>query len=156
MRLTALVESASHVCCRYRLSAFRPALERAGHPLELRPLPKRWWSRLRLFHSLRGANVLIQRTLLPEWQLTRLRRTVRTLLFDFDDAVFLRDSYAAKGLHHPRRLRRFAATVRVCDAVIAGNAFLRSQAACRTDAARVHIIPTCVDVGRYPFASHER
>ena len=74
MRLTALVESPSHVCCRYRLTAFRPALEKAGHTLELQRLPRRWWSRLRLFHALRGSNVLLQRILLPRWQLALLRR----------------------------------------------------------------------------------
>jgi glycosyltransferase involved in cell wall biosynthesis len=78
------------------------------------------------------------------------------LLFDFDDAIFLRDSYAAKGLNHPRRLRRFAETVRACDAVIAGNAFLRDQATRWTDSARVHVIPTCVDPSCYPLALHER
>ena len=36
MQLTALVESVDHVCCRYRLAAFGPALERAGHALELK------------------------------------------------------------------------------------------------------------------------
>ena len=45
MHLTALVEHPGHVCCRYRLLAFRPFLETAGHTLELRPLPRRWWSR---------------------------------------------------------------------------------------------------------------
>ena len=55
MRLVALVESADHVCCRYRLAAFRPALEEAGHTLDLVPLPKRWWSRLLLFRRLRDS-----------------------------------------------------------------------------------------------------
>ena len=106
MRLIALVENAEHVCCRYRLAAFRPALERAGHALELVPLPAGWWARLRLFRSLRGANIILQRRLLPGWQLFLLRRSVQTLLFDFDDAVFLRDSYARKGIHHAGRLHR--------------------------------------------------
>ena len=58
---------------------------------------------------------------MPRWQLSLLRRNVRHLLFDFDDAVFLRDSYSPRGLHHPGRLARFAAMVRACDAVIAGK-----------------------------------
>ena len=33
----ALVESADHVCCRYRLAAFMPLLASVGHTLELRP-----------------------------------------------------------------------------------------------------------------------
>jgi glycosyltransferase involved in cell wall biosynthesis len=152
VHLVALVESPEHVCCRYRLAAFRPALEEAGHTLELRSLPRRWWLRLRLFHALRGADVILQRTLLPSWQLAVLRHAARTLLFDFDDAVFSRDSYAAKGMNHAGRAHRFAATVRACDAVIAGNNFLRDRAARYTDAARIHVIPTCVDPERYPLA----
>lgn len=145
MQLIGLVESADHVCCRYRLAAFRAYLEQAGHTLELRRLPRRWWSRLRLFSSLRGATVIVQRRLLPGWQISWLRRTVRHLLFDMDDAVFLRDSYSPRGIHHAGRLRRFAVTVRYCDAVIAGNAFLAQQAAQFAPAERIHIIPTCVD-----------
>src|SRR6516164_2548698 len=105
MRLTALVESVDHVCCRYRLAAFRPFLEAAGHSLDLRPLPRSWWARIRCFRQLRDADVVLQRRLLPAWQLSYLRRCVRQLIFEFDDAVFFRDSYAARGLHDTRRMR---------------------------------------------------
>ena len=97
MHLTALVESADHVCCRYRLEAFRPHLEAAGHTLGLRPVPRDAWSRLWLTGGLRGAAVVLQRKLLSEWELARLRRAASLLLFDFDDAVFLRDSFAPRG-----------------------------------------------------------
>jgi glycosyltransferase involved in cell wall biosynthesis len=152
VHLTALVESTDHVCCRYRLEAFRPHLEAAGHTLELRPLPRDAWSRLWLTRGLRGAAVVLQRKLLPAWELARLRRAAAVLLFDFDDAVFLRDSFAPRGLHHPGRLRRFAAAVRACDAVVAGNAFLAAHAARWAGADRVHVVPTCVDPARYPPA----
>ena len=150
MNLTALVESADHVCCRYRLAAFAPLLERSGHRLRLAPLPRGWWARLRLFRSLADADVVLQRRLLPGWQLAALRHSARLLLFDFDDAVFLRDSYAPRGQDHPGRLRRFAATVRACDAVVAGNAFLAGHAARWTERRRVHVVPTCVEPDRYP------
>ncbi|HXG11809.1 MAG TPA: glycosyltransferase family 4 protein [Gemmataceae bacterium] len=157
MHLTALVERPDHVCCRYRLAAFRPSLERAGHRLEFRPWPRSCWSRLRLARTLRNADaVILQRRLLPGWLLHLLRCEARLLLFDFDDAVFLRDSYSPKGLASPRRLQRFAAVVETADIVVAGNDFLREQAARWTDPARVHTIPTCVDPGRYPLAEHAR
>ena len=150
MHLTALVESPDHVCCRYRLAAFRPFLERAGCSLDLVALPPRWWARLWLYRRLHGAAVILQRKLLPAWELDRLRRSARLLLFDLDDALFLRDSYAARGLHSARRLRRFAATARACDAVVAGNAFLAAHAARWAGPNRVHVIPTCVDPTLYP------
>lgn len=147
MRLVALVDSPDHVCCRYRLAAFRPMLEQAGHALDLVALPKAWWSRLLLFRRLRGEAVLIQRQLLPLWQLGLLRRWAKRLLFDLDDAVWLRDSYSPHGLNHPRKSRRFAATARACDAVIAGNDYLADHV--RRNGGRPHVIPTCVDPAKY-------
>jgi glycosyltransferase involved in cell wall biosynthesis len=154
MNLVALVDSPGHVCCRYRIAAFRPFLEAAGHTLDILPIPRHPLTRLRLFSSLRGANVVLQRRLLPIWQISYLRGRVRRLLFDFDDAVFLRDSYSPRGLNDPRRLRRFAATLRAADAVLAGNRFLQTRAGTLSaDPARVHVLPTCVDPDRYPLVA---
>ncbi len=149
MHLIALVDSPDHVCCRYRLAAFRSLLADAGHTLDLQTLPRRWWSRLWLLQSLRGQSVILQRRLLPAWEVALLRRTVKHLLFDLDDAVFLRDSFSPRGQEHPGRLRRFRTTVLACDAVIAGNAFLAEQAGRWTGMDRVHVIPTCVDPALY-------
>jgi glycosyltransferase involved in cell wall biosynthesis len=157
VRLVALVESPDHVCCRYRIAAFRPHLEAAGNQLDLRPWPKRWWSRLRLGHALRDADVVIlQRKLLPIWLLYLLRCAAPRLVFDFDDAVFLRDSYSPKGLHSASRLHRFMATVETADAVVAGNPYLADEAS-RWVAApgRVQVVPTCVEPSRYTPARHE-
>jgi len=157
VHLTALVESPEHVCCRYRLTALRPYLEQAGHTLEIRAWPTRWWSRLTLGRALAQADVVIvQRKLLPWWQLLALRHAAPALVFDFDDAVFLRDSYAAKGLHSPQRQRRFAGLVRAAAGVAAGNAFLAEEAARWHGAVPVHVIPTCVETERYPLAAHDR
>ncbi len=156
MHWIGLVDHPEHVCCRYRLAAFRPLLERAGHTLDLLTMPCPWWQRLSLFRRLRGANVILQRRLLAGWQCALLRRAARRLLFDFDDAVFLRDSFAAKGLHNRRRLRRFAGTIRCVDAVIAGNTFLAEQAARWTDERSIQVIPTCVDPTRYPSTAMKK
>jgi glycosyltransferase involved in cell wall biosynthesis len=154
----ALVESPDHVCCRYRIAAFRPHMESAGHTLDLRPWPRRWWSRLRLGRALRDADVVIlQRRLLPVWLLYLLRCTAPRLIFDFDDAVFLRDSFSPKGLHSASRLHRFMATVETADAVVAGNDYLAGEATrWAPSVGRVHVIPTCVEPANYRPARHER
>ncbi len=157
MQLTALVESPTHVCCRYRLAALRPFLEAAGHQLDLQPRPDSAWGWMSLTRPLNSTDVVIlQRKLLTRWQLYLLRRAARTLIFDFDDAVFLRDSYAAKGLHSRTRRYRFRNLICAADRVIAGNAFLRDQAARWTTPGRVHLVPTCVNPALYPLASHRR
>jgi glycosyltransferase involved in cell wall biosynthesis len=154
VRLTALVDSPDHVCCRYRLGALRPYLEQSGHTLELRSLPRRWWQWFRVGAELRDADaVILQRKLLQRWQLSLLRRAARRLIFDFDDAVFLRDSYAARGLHSARRVRRFAAVMRASDLVIAGNGFLAERANLFAPG-RVQIVPTCVEPAHYPQVNH--
>ena len=150
MRLVALVESEGHVCCRYRLAAFRAPLAAAGHALDLRPLPRSWVGRLTLGRDLTTADaVLVQRKLLPPLAVALLHRRVRRLLFDFDDAVWLRDSYSAKGFDDPRRARRFRATVRAADLVIAGNDTLAAAARRWTSPDHVAVVPTCVDVAKY-------
>ncbi len=155
MRLVALVESVAHVCCRYRLTAFRPALVAAGHALDVRPLPRSLFGRFTLGRTLTSYDAaVLQRKLLPRWVVARLRRRVGRLIFDFDDAVWLRDSYSGKGFDDPKRAARFRATVEACDLVIAGNEFLAAEARKFAPAERVRIIPTCVDVARYPLAAH--
>jgi glycosyltransferase involved in cell wall biosynthesis len=157
VHLTALVKNPQHVCCRYRLTAFAPFLHQAGHRLELCSWPASWWQRLWLGRSVRDADlVIIQRRLLRRWQLALLRRHSRLLVFDFDDAVFLRDSYADNTSRWSDRRSRFAAMVRSADAVVAGNSFLAAEADRWTCSRRALVIPTCVDPACYPLARHVR
>jgi glycosyltransferase involved in cell wall biosynthesis len=151
MKALALVDAPDHVCFRYRIRAFEPALSRAGGSLAVRQIERgafgRWLSLARLP---RHDVVILQRKLLPAWHLWTLRRQARRLVFDFDDAVLFRDSYDPRGLHCRRRLRRFTATVRLADLVIAGNDFLADcalRAGARADCVRV--IPTCIATDRY-------
>jgi glycosyltransferase involved in cell wall biosynthesis len=155
VRVAALVESLDHVCCRYRLRAFRDEFRRAGHVLELHALPQSWWGRATLGSHLGAADIVVlQRKLLPVWQLAVLRRRVRRLIFDVDDAVFLRDSYSRRSAASASRWRRFRATVQTCDAVVCGNEWLAGQAR-HAGAVRTHVIPTCVDPTAYPLARHD-
>jgi glycosyltransferase involved in cell wall biosynthesis len=156
MRITALVKSHDHVCCRYRMAAFRGLLENAGHRFEIQPWSRRWFLHQILPNFSVNADVLIvQRKLFPAWQLKLLRRRVPRLVYDFDDSIFLRTSYNPRGQDCPRRFQQFKQMMHAADAVIAGNDFLRDQAIGFTQAHKVHVIPTCVDVGRYALACHE-
>lgn len=150
MRLAALVDSPEHVCARYRMAAFRPFLEQAGHSLTLIPWPRPFPSRLIFDKRLWQADVVIvQRRLLSTWHLFLLRRAAKRLWFDFDDAVFLRDSYHPKGAFCRRLQRGFARMVAASEFILAGNRFLAQNAGRFADPRRVNVVPTCVDVGRY-------
>jgi glycosyltransferase involved in cell wall biosynthesis len=151
LRVVALVESVDHVCCRYRLRSFRAPLAQRGHELVIRPLPQNPLGRLTIGYGLETADaVIVQRKLLPRWVVTLLRRRVRNLIFDFDDAVWLRDSYSSRGFVDPKRAGRFEAIIRACDLVVAGNDYLAAEAARHTSADRILVIPTCVEPSEYP------
>lgn len=156
MRIAALVKNHDHVCCRYRVAPFRASLERAGHRFEIIPWSGRWLLQQMLRTSDREIDLLIiQRKLFPGWQLEAIRRRVGRLVYDFDDSVFLHNSYNPDGPDCPRRVRQFKQMLHAADAVVAGNAFLCEQAMGFTDPSKVHRIPTCVDVHRYRTALHD-
>lgn len=157
MNLLALVESPGHVCCRYRIGAFASHLRAAGWSVTYQGFDQS--SLLRPFHLRRARQfdaVILQRKLLPGWQLRALKHYSKHLVYDFDDAVKFRDSYDERGPQSHWRSRRFAQTVRLADTVVAGNDFL-ADCALRDGAPveRVHVIPTCVEPRDYPLGRQE-
>ncbi len=157
MKVLALTEGPNHVCYRYRIEAFATALNERGWTLESLPLEPNTFQRNSQLKAAAGTDVVIlQRKLLPLWQLRLLRRAARVLVYDFDDALYSRDSYSRKGSASWARLAHFWATVYAADAVLAGNSFLQDQAAAYVQPERVHLMPTCVDPDLYPQSRHER
>ena len=99
--------------------------------------------------------MILQRKLLPAWQLLALRKRAKRLIYDFDDAVLYRDSYDPRGPFDIRRASRFLRTVGLADLVIAGNDFLAELAeAAGASHDRVRVIPTCVDLAKYPTTAN--
>ena len=157
MKVLALTEGPSHVCYRYRLAPFAAALQERGWTLESLPLSTRPLVRSSQLREAAQADlVVLQRRLLPLWQLRLLRSAARRLIYDFDDALFCRDSYSTKAAPSWTRLARFWATIYAADGVVAGNQFLCAQAGQYIDPAKVQFIPTCVDPANYNLARHER
>lgn len=155
MKLLALTEGSDHVCHRYRVAAFAPALAARGWSVEAWPLSRNSLARAWQLQRVAAADVvLLQRRLLPFWQLSLLRRRAKKLIYDFDDAVFYRDSFAAKGHASWLRLGHFWATAHAADAVFAGNSFLAHEARHLVGQEKVVRLPTCVAPQRYPLAQH--
>lgn len=155
MDVVALVPDRDHVCTRYRIAQFRDDLARVGLRLTLEPLARGAAARFRqLSRPMRGKVVFLQRKLLPMWQILLLRKSADVLVYDFDDAVFLRDSFHPRGGFSLTRTMRFQATVSLADFVLAGNEFLADEAGKRTASSKIHVIPTCVDPRRYKVADH--
>jgi hypothetical protein len=156
MKVLALIESADHVCYRYRFNALAWALAQEGLWLEALPIQRGIGRIATLLAGSRADLVILQRKLLPAWQLAILRQHAKYLVYDIDDALFRRDTFTRKKQQSPSRLSRFRATVRAADAVLAGNSYLTQFASAFVDPSRVHFVPTCVEPAWYPLASHRR
>jgi len=154
MKVLALVDDPGGACYRYRWNAYAWALAKSGFNLDAVRWGKSWQRLQAIVAASRADIVILQRRLLPKWQLAILRRVTRTLIYDFDDALFRRDSYCGKAQRNKDRLVRFSATLRAADGIIAGNEYLRQFAAAQTDRRRVHRVPTCVQHDWYPAAEH--
>lgn len=155
MHLVGLIEADNPISCRFRLEAYRPYLEKRGHSLDLVEIPDGMWARLLTWRSVRTADaVILQRRLLNRWDLYQLRSVCARLIFDYDDAVFQRDTFAGKGTESTTRRRRFISVVHAADAVFAGNLTLQHEAFRFADPRKIHLMPTAVDLADYPQAEH--
>jgi len=71
-------------------------------------------------------------------------------VFDFDDAIWRRDSHARQNGFSRKRLHRFRQMVQAADTLVAGNEFLAQQGNER----KTLIVPTCGDVRSAPIKQH--
>ncbi len=156
MYLVALAKSATDICVRYRIEPMRKEMRIAGHWFEVQETASTILGRLHQFHQLKSADVVIvQRRLFSRYQIGVLRKSVRHLIFDFDDAVFQRDSHHIRQ-RSPHRLERFRAMVQAADQVFAGNDYLAETAALWTAPRKIMVVPTCLEIERYAPAQHHR
>lgn len=140
---------------RHRLRSLIPALEAEGWRCREERFPHRRYIRriLERRGPLAAADLLvIAKINLAVGEAALLRRAARRIVFDFDDAIWVRKPRRLGELPGESWLRRrkFAHTCRLADLVTAGNATL--AAAAGRHAGRVEVVPTPVDVDRYAAA----
>jgi glycosyltransferase involved in cell wall biosynthesis len=156
-RLLALTEDADFVCYRYRLAAFAPALLSGGWSLEAWPRRRGLHEFVAMLRAISAADaVVVQRRLFSAAKAWLIRRAARVLVFDFDDAIYARDSNARRAAADPVRLARFRTMVRLADGCLAGSEHLRRAANACGGRLAPHLMPTCVDPTRYRLAAHDR
>ena len=161
MKILFLTSGVQVPSSRFRVLQYVPHLERLGHRCVVAPsCPEKYTSyrwagrtasrmlrRRNRFRDLRFAEreqfdaIVLERELFSDGTYDveqQFRNVAPTMLLDVDDAIFLL---------HPQK---FAAVVRMCDTVIAGNELLCQKVRPLND--RVVLIPTCVDLGSIPAA----
>lgn len=143
-RILFISKGADSASTRYRALQFFPQLRQAGYAATHATAAGSPIAYLQAFRSAAAADiVVVLRKTFPGPLLWLLRQLSRTLVFDFDDAIFCNSD----GTPSPTRMRRFAAMASACDHLLAGNRFLADKAE-RCNRA-VTIVPTCVDITRY-------
>lgn len=132
---------------RHRAIKYFGRLREAGFEPRFLEAPSRLWQWPGFLNQVRQAliTVLLRRCFEPPLA-AMVRRCARALIFDFDDAVFLGDD----GIHSVGRTRRFAATLRQCECVWAGNPYLAEAASPYNR--HVQVIPTGLEMEPYAIA----
>ena len=135
---------------RYRALNYYPYLEEAGWRPNHMTAAQGPMQRLQILRRAHEADVvvLLRKTLSPPF-LYLLRKAARRLVFDFDDAVFVRSN----GQPSRRRAQGFRRTLRACDAVWAGNRYLADAAASIND--HVSLLPTSIRPDRYDIQTEK-
>lgn len=153
MRIAFLVKGLDTPRTRYRVTQYLPLIERMGAAAKVIDIPHSPVKRWSVFRTLGHYDaVVIQKKLFSILDFHLLRKQARRLIFDVDDAVMVKPGPVPR--ESWRRRRRFERTVKGCDLVFAGNAYLSSVVG--SLGARSILIPTCIDLDRYPAPDHKR
>ena len=133
---------------RHRILPLLPLFQRDGVHVERIDLPSGLLGRWTLLRRVPQFDaVLLQKRLLPAWQMRALRRSAKALVYDFDDPmIYSRDNGAVRV--SSTRVSRFRAALAAADAVVChsgGETLAKEHGA--TD---VRVIPTPVDLEAWP------
>ena len=147
MDLAFLVSRPDKPSTKFRIQSYLPLLAGEGVKVHVFPVSGKTVSRWRFFYYLYQYDlVIIQKKLFSPWEVQYIRHRSRKLVYDFDDAVMFKKGENMDPAN-PLRRKRFERTVRLCDRVIAGNAYLQEEA--ETFSPSVSILPTPVDTATY-------
>lgn len=134
-------ESAS---TRYRALNYFPHLKAADWAPEHIEAVRNPFKRIALLRKARRADVVVVlRKTFSGLYLRLLRVVARHIIFDFDDAIFVRSS----GKSSRTRLNRFKRMARTCDQVWAGNSHLAQEA--KKYNPKVTMLPTSIIPDKY-------
>jgi glycosyltransferase involved in cell wall biosynthesis len=137
---------------RLRIDVLRNPLASRGVNLLVQVRPRGIFARRTLLKTAAHFDaVILQRKMLDPLDMKLLRQSARKIFFDVDDAVMLH-SRPVGFIENWRTQRRFDATAKNADLVVAGNEYLAEKF--RAKGAKVAILPTVVDPVHYQTKSH--
>jgi len=151
-RVLVITNNLQQASFRLRVQALTQALEQRGVTLDVHVRPRQGLARRQLLKSASTYDaVLLQRKMLNPGDTRLLRKNARKLFYDVDDAVMYH-SRPVGLLKRWQTWRRFLATARFADQVVAGNEYLAELF--RRHGSRVTVLPTVVDPAHYEVKLH--
>jgi glycosyltransferase involved in cell wall biosynthesis len=151
-RILVITIDPAEASFRLRLAILPGLLEAEGFSFDFFERPAEFLARRRLlakageYHA-----VIVQRKLLDPSHASLLRRKARRVFFDVDDAVMVQRRKISRWSQFLKN-RRYRATIRIMDHVVAGNEYLAGQI--REMGRPVTVLPTVVDPDHYRHRSH--
>jgi len=144
LKFLFLGKGVNEASTRYRIQPIFDCLEKEGHQVEFLSTELGFLPKLALaWRASEYDLVFIQRKLFPAWFVRLLKVRISRLVFDFDDAIFLKSS----GESSSSRYRKFQSACQVADLVLAGNEYLATAAQKLSN--KVKVVPTTVDTAAY-------
>lgn len=141
--LTRHPESASF---RQRIALYFDALKQAGIEYCVEPLPAESYKTLKLFNSASAFDIVfLHKKRLSLLERFFLRKNAKKIIYDFDDAVMFDPQNPQRP--HAKKLKKFAATAKMADKIIAGNSFLADFA--KKFNKNTVILPTGLNIAEY-------
>lgn len=127
-------------------------LEKKGLKCFTVTFPQKIKQRMSLYRKLRSFDIVyLQKHLLSPIDSLLLRHWSRTLIFDFDDAIYFRHDSHPNPISRTRYLK-FKFLVKRCDHIVAGNRILAAYASQFNK--RVTVIPSSVKTENIPLKDH--
>lgn len=149
MRIAYLIHSLEVNSCRYRVLQYLPYLKKNGVEASIHFYKRGWLEKIIFYNTLGQYDILyIHRKLFPPLEFWYIRKKVKKIVYDFDDALMYRSSSSKSSYSFSRRYK-FSYMMKRADFIIAGNQFLKSEVLHYNP--NVTIIPTSIDLSHYPL-----
>ncbi len=149
MKVLFLIKSDYTPSSRIRVADLLPSLRTGGIDASVEIIPSGAWARIKLFSRLSSYDVVVlQKRLLKLPEFILLRNRAKCLVFDFDDAIYLKNASPSTldaDYKSFTRKRRFARTVGNSDIVVAANNVLAAAAVRFGAGKKIKIIPSAVN-----------
>lgn len=129
-------------------------LEKCGIDYKIYEYPRSLLEKVKLLFIIRRYDLIyIQKCLPSVVEAFVLKRTVRKIIYDFDDAIFTNQDVHEIKVRSSRYIK-FKTILKMADVVIAGNRYLAEEALKHN--AHVLIIPSAVEIEKNEYEKRER